>query len=93
MDFRKQIVSIVLKFSYIAQATYLQEHKHNYSQYKHHNTYISDRWGGRTSDKYITMNSSLLSYHVQGDLILTQYFWQWKLQDYNFVTINVPEFT
>ena len=27
-------------------------------------------WGGRTSDKYITENSSFLSYLVSGDLIL-----------------------
>ena len=55
-----------------------------YSSYKHHNTvkyligitpqgtvsYISDGWGGRTSDKYITEHCSLLHHLVPGDTVL-----------------------
>lgn len=55
-----------------------------WSSYKHHHTakylvgitpqgsvsYISQGWGGRTSDKYITEHSGFLSNIVPGDLIL-----------------------
>ena len=55
-----------------------------YSQYKHHNTikyligitpqgtvsYISDGWGGRTNNKFITEHSSFLENLVPGDLIV-----------------------
>ena len=55
-----------------------------YSSYKHHNTvkylngitpqgtvsYISEEWGGRTSDKYITEHSSLLDNLVPRDTVL-----------------------
>ena len=55
-----------------------------YSSYKHHNTvkyfigitpqetvsYIADRWGGRTRDKYLTEHCSLLDNVVPGDTIL-----------------------
>lgn len=69
---------------FIDRPTNLLARAQTYSQYKHHNTakyligitpqgsvsYISHGWGGRTSDKYITENSSFLSYLVPGDLIL-----------------------
>ena len=69
---------------FIDRPTNLLARAQTYSQYKHHNTakyligitpqgsvsYISNGWGGRTSDKYITENSSFLSYLVPGDLIL-----------------------
>ena len=55
-----------------------------YSNYKHHNTFkvligispagaitfLSDAWGGRASDKHITMCSDLLDMLDQGDTIL-----------------------
>ena len=55
-----------------------------YSHYKHHNTvkyligvtpqgtvsYISEGWGGRTSDKYITEHCSLLQNLLPGDTVL-----------------------
>ena len=56
------------------------------SSYKHHNTiklligitpqgvhtvsYISQAWGGRVSDKYITMNCGILSKLFPGDVVL-----------------------
>lgn len=33
-------------------------------------SYISEGWGGRTSDKYITEHCSILNYLVPGDTIL-----------------------
>ena len=55
-----------------------------FSSYKHHNTlkyligvtpqgtvsFISDGWGGRASDKYITEHSTLLSNLIPGDTVL-----------------------
>lgn len=55
-----------------------------WSSYKHHNTvkfligitpqgtvsYISNAWGGRVSDKYITENCGFLDYILPGDLVL-----------------------
>ena len=57
---------------------------HTYSTYKHHNTvkyligvapqgsvsFISDGWGGRASDKYITEHSTLLRNFIPGDTVL-----------------------
>lgn len=69
---------------FIDRPTNLLAWAQTYSQYKHHNTvkyligitpqgtvsYISDGWGGRASDKYITEHCSLLTYLVPGDTIL-----------------------
>ncbi len=69
---------------FIDRPTNLLARAQTYSQYKHHNTvkyligitpqgsvsYISSGWGGRTSDKHITENSSFLTNLVPGDLIL-----------------------
>ena len=55
-----------------------------WSQYKHHNTvkflfgispqgvitFISNGWGGRASDKYITEHSTILGHLLPGDIIL-----------------------
>ena len=60
---------------FVDRPTDLLARAQTYSQYKHHNTvkyligitpqgtvsYISEGWGGRTSDKYITEHCSLLS--------------------------------
>ena len=54
------------------------------SSHKHHNTvkyligitpqgtvsFISDGWGGRVSDKYLTENCGLLDYLIPGDTVL-----------------------
>ena len=55
-----------------------------FSSYKHHNTikvllgitpqgvisYVSDTWGGRVSDKYITQNCGILNHLIPGDVVL-----------------------
>ncbi|KAJ8963021.1 hypothetical protein NQ317_006156 [Molorchus minor] len=57
---------------------------HCWSNYKHHETvkfligispqgtisYISEAWGGRTSDKYLTENCGFLNFILPGDVIL-----------------------
>ena len=69
---------------FIDRPTNLLARAQTYSQYKHHNTvkyligitpqgtvsFISDGWGGRTSDKYITEHCSLLRNLVPGDTVL-----------------------
>ena len=69
---------------FIDRPTDLLARAQTYSQYKHHNTvkyligitpqgtvsYISEGWGGRTSDKFVTEHCSLLTYLVPGDTIL-----------------------
>ena len=69
---------------FIDRPTDLLARAQTYSQYKHHNTvkylvgitpqgtvsFISDGWGGRTSDKYVTEHCSLLSNLVPGDTVL-----------------------
>ena len=79
-----------------------------YSSYKHHNTskfligvtpqgsvsFISSGWGGRTSDKHITENSSLLSKLIPGDKILADR--GFDIQDsvgFHMATITMPAFT
>ena len=69
---------------FVDRPTDLLARAQTYSQYKHHNTvkyligitpqgtvsYISEGWGGRTSDKYVTEHCSLLSNLVPGDTVL-----------------------
>ena len=69
---------------FVERATNLLARAQTYSAYKHHNTvkyligitpqgtvsYISDSWGGRTSDKYITEHSNFLQNLIPGDTIL-----------------------
>ena len=68
---------------FVDRPTDLLARAQTYSQYKHHNTvkyligitpqgtvsYISEGWGGRTSDKYVTEHCSLLSNLVPGDTV------------------------
>ena len=58
-----------------------------WSSYKHHNTikvligitpqgtisYVSQSWGGRTSDKYLTVKSGILNKLLPGDLVLADH--------------------
>ena len=93
---------------FMNRPTNLLARAQTYSQYKHHNTvkyligitpqgsvsYISDGWGGRTSDKFLTEHCSLLSYLVPGDLILADR--GFDISDSvssHFSTLKIPAFT
>ena len=69
---------------FLDRPTNLLARAYTFSQYKHHNTvkyligvipqgtvsFISEGWGGRTSDKYLMEQCSLLTHLVPGDLVL-----------------------
>ena len=64
--------------------TNLEARAATWSSYKHHNTvkvllgislqgsvsYVSDTWGGRVSDKYLTEHCGIFDYLLPGDVIL-----------------------
>ena len=69
---------------FIERPSSLQTRAQSYSNYKHSNTikyligiaphgvvtFVSEGWGGRTSDKYLTENCSFLDNLKPGDLVL-----------------------
>ena len=69
---------------FLDRPTNLLARAQTYSSYKHHNTvkyligvtpqgtvsFISEGWGGRTSDKFLTEHSYLLDHLVPGDTVL-----------------------
>ena len=69
---------------FIERPANLQARSHTWSEYKHHNTikvliavtpqgtisFISEAWGGRASDKFITEHSGVLDKLEHGDLVL-----------------------
>ena len=78
-----------------------------FSSYKHHNTaklligitpqgtisFVSDSWRGRTSDKCLTQNCSILGKLLPGDLILAdQGFTVQESVLYHEANINIPAF-
>ena len=69
---------------FIEKPTNLLARAQTFSSYKHHNTikvligitpqgtisYVSEAWGGRTSDKFLTENCGILSRLVPGDMVM-----------------------
>ncbi|XP_077557869.1 uncharacterized protein LOC144173249 [Haemaphysalis longicornis] len=69
---------------FIQRPTLMTARSQTYSNYKHHNTvkllvvispsgaitFVSKAWGGRTSDKEVTLRSGLLDKVTQGDVFL-----------------------
>ena len=93
---------------FLERPTNLLARAQTFSQYKHHNTvkyligvtpqgtvsFISDGWGGRTSDKYLTEHCSLLTHLVPGDMILTDR--GFDISDsvgFYCSTVKIPAFT
>ncbi len=82
--FPKCVVIIDCFELFLERPTNLLARAQTYSAYKHHNTvkyligvtpqgtvsFISEGWGGQTSDKHITEHSSILSNLVPGDTVL-----------------------
>ena len=82
--FKKCVVIIDCFEVFIERPTSLAARARTWSNYKHHNTikfligitpqgsiaYISNGWGGRASDVYITEHSGLLGKLLPGDVIL-----------------------
>lgn len=79
-----------------------------YSSYKHHNkvkyligitpqgtvSFISEGWGGRASDKYITDNSNFLNNLMPGDTILADRGFDIKDSvELYAATVKIPAFT
>ena len=69
---------------FIDRPTNLLARAQTFSSYKHHNTikiligitrqgtisYVSDAWGGRTSDKFLTKNCNILDKLLPGDMVM-----------------------
>ena len=82
--FRKCVVIIDFFEVFIERPTSQTARSQTWSNYKHHNTikyligitpqgsvaFISQGWGGRTSDVHLTENSGLLQKLLPGDLVL-----------------------
>ena len=84
-SFGRKVAVIIDCFEvFCEKATNLEAKNGTWSQYKHHNTlkvligitpqgsvsYLSDTWGGRVSDKYLTEHCGILDNLLPGDLIL-----------------------
>ena len=84
-NFGKKVVVVLDCFELFTERPSSTVNKvYTYSNYKHHQTvkyligiapqgvitYISDGWGGRTSDKYITEKSGLLENLLPGDVVM-----------------------
>ena len=90
---------------FVDRPTDLLARAQTYLQYKHHNTvkyligitpqgtvsYISEGWGGRTSDKYVTEHCSLLSNLVPGDTVLADR--GFNISGSYCSTLKIPAFT
>ena len=84
-EFGDKVAVIVDCFEvFIERPSNLLARSCTWSNYKHHNTvkfligitpqgvvsFISDAWGGRVSDKYLTEHCGMLNYVLPGDIVL-----------------------
>ena len=83
--FGKKVTVIIDCFEvFIEKPTNLLARAQTYSSYKHHNTikiligittqgtvsFVSETWGGRTSDKHLTENCGFLNKLLPGDIVM-----------------------
>ena len=105
----KKVTVIIDCFEvFIDRPTNLMARAQTFSNYKHHNTakiligitpqgtisFVSEAWGGRTSDKFQAENCGILKNLLPGDLILAdrgftvhESVWCYGVQ------LNIPAFT
>ena len=108
-SFGKKVNVIIDCFEvFIDRPTNLMARAQTFSNYKHHNTakiligitpqgtisFVSEAWGGRTSDKFLTENCGILKNLLPGDLILADYgFTVHESVWYYGAHLNIPAFT
>ena len=93
---------------FIDRPTNLLARAQTFSNYKHHNTvkvligitpqgtisFVSEAWGGRASDKFVTENCGFLKNVLPGDLVLAERgFTVHESIWYYQASLNIPAFT
>ena len=107
-SFGKKVTVIIDCFEvFIDRPTNLMARAQTFSNYKHHNTakiligitpqgtisFVSEAWGGRTSDKFLTENCGILKNLLPGDLILADRgFTVHESVWYYGAQLNIPAF-
>lgn len=93
---------------FIDRPSVLSARTMTWSNYKHHNTvkfllgispqgvitFVSEAWGGRTSDKHLTENCSILNNLLPGDVVLADR--GFTIEDrvsFYYAELNIPAFT
>ena len=94
--------------TFIDRQTNLLARAPTFSSYKHHNTvkvligitpqgtigFVSEAWGGRTSDKFLTENCGFLDNLIPGDLVLADRgFTVHESVQFHQAKLNIPAFT